>query len=183
MKHATVSPSGVLTGLYDDANHDPIPTGTIALTDDQFAQWNADHTAKVWVGGALQDAPAAPLAVTQSIHSAGLRIDCASYLLAGFPSIALGAPHTYPSTEIAQRNLAFAATLSLSPGLVSGWVTPLWCADVAGAWALQAHNPAQVQHAAADWLAYRTAAQTRLADLLAAVAAAPNAAASAAVTW
>ncbi len=70
---------------------------------------------------------------------------CRAAITAGFESDALGHVHYYPSKETDQLNLAGSVTDSLLPDLEPDWVTPFWCADAVGEWAMRPHTAAQIQ--------------------------------------
>ena len=103
--------------------------------------------------------------------AAALRAACQQEIRTGYGSTALGALHTYPATEVDQRNMAAAVMASLLPGVSEDWTTPFWCADPAGTWAMRDHTAAEIQRAAADGRSAVVAAQRRLAALLAQVSA------------
>ena len=104
--------------------------------------------------------------------AAALRAACQQQIRDGYTSAALGALHTYPASEVDQRNMSAAVTASLFPGLPEDWSTPFWCADPAGDWAMRDHTAAEIQRSAADGRAAVVAAQMKLAALLAQVFAA-----------
>lgn len=123
------------------------------------------------------------LAQAQAAQSATLSASCATAIVAGFTSSALGAAHTYPSQPNDQTNLIGAVTASQSPGLASGWVCNFWCADSTGAWALRPHSAAQIQQVLADGVAAREALSTKLAGLAAQVQAATSVSGVQAIVW
>lgn len=104
--------------------------------------------------------------------TAALRAACQQEIRGGYSSAALGSPHTYPATEVDQRNLAAAVVASLLPDLPADWTTPFWCADAAGTWAMRNHSATQIQRAAADGRSAVVAAQRKLTALLEQVSAA-----------
>ncbi|MGH7122807.1 MAG: hypothetical protein ACREFI_00435, partial [Stellaceae bacterium] len=115
--------------------------------------------------------------------TAALRAACQQEIAGGYGSAALGALHTYPATEVDQRNMAAAVTASLLPGVATDWTTPFWCADTAGTWAMRDHTAAEIQCAAADGRGAVVAAQRKLAALLARVSAATAPAALDGLAW
>ena len=108
---------------------------------------------------------------------------CAAAIVGGFTSGALGAPHLYPSAITDQINLMGSVTGSLLPDLPSEWSTPFWCADGSGVWAFRAHTAAQIQQAGAAGKAHVVACQAALAELSAAVLAAPSEEALRQILW
>ena len=114
---------------------------------------------------------------------AALRAACQREIRDGYRSAALGAPHTYPATEVDQRNMIAAVTASLLPSLPGDWKTPFWCADPAGSWGMREHTAAQIQCAAADARYAVIAAQRKLADLLEQVSAVSARADLDAIEW
>lgn len=123
------------------------------------------------------------VAQAQATQSAALSASCASAIVSGFSSSALGSAHTYPSQPNDQSNLIGAATASQSPTLPAGWTCNFWCADSTGAWALRAHTAAQIQQVLADGVAAREALSTKLAALVAQVEAATTVAAVQSIVW
>lgn len=90
---------------------------------------------------------------------ASLSAACRQAITAGFESSALGQPHLYPSKETDQLNLAGSVTDSLLADLPADWVTPLWCADSAGEWAMRPHTAEQIQQVGRE-------AKTRILSLM-----------------
>jgi len=88
---------------------------------------------------------AAQLQAYKDAKVAALSAACRSAITAGFESDALGELHFYPSKETDQLNLAGSVTDSLLAGLPEDWVTPFWCADSAGEWAMRPHTAEQIQ--------------------------------------
>lgn len=104
-----------------------------------------------------------PLAGAKAFKLRELRANCGAAILAGFPSLALGSPFTYGSTDSDQTNLAHDA-LDAS-GADTKWSASIWCADAKGAWARRDHDAKQVAQVFTDFRAMRAAAQGRLAAL------------------
>jgi hypothetical protein len=115
--------------------------------------------------------------------AAALRAACQRQIRDGYNSAALGEAHTYPATEVDQRNMIAAVAGSLSPSLPADWTTPFWCADAAGVWAMRDHTTAEIQRAAADGRSAVIAAQRKLAALLEQVAGVASRADLEPVTW
>lgn len=88
---------------------------------------------------------AAQLQAYKDAKVTALSADCRTAIIAGYESDALGEPHLYPSKETDQLNLAGSVTDSLLPDLGPDWVTPFWCADGAGEWAMRPHTAEQIQ--------------------------------------
>lgn len=131
------------------------------------------------VSTATQDqvdaAAAALLAAARTARIEALTQACATVIVGGFTSDALGHAHRYPSAVTDQANLVQAAACADGG--------PLWCADGDLAWSFAAHTRDQAAQVLTAFVATRTALQTRLAALTAAVDAAEDTAAVAAVTW
>ncbi|WP_322009218.1 hypothetical protein [Paraburkholderia sp. J12] len=125
--------------------------------------------------------PAVVLANAKAAKISVLQDACATALVTGFVSSALGAAHTYPSKKNDQDNLQSAVVASAS-AQGDTWATPLWCEDQSGAWTYTAHTTAQVAQVNVDWVAFRTAAQSKYAAAVAQVNAATTADAVAAVS-
>ena len=98
--------------------------------------------------------------------AASLRAACQQEICNGYVSKALGAPFTYPASEIDQRNMIAAVLASLAPRLPVEWATPVWCADENGIWAMRDHTAEQIQQAGANGRSAVVAAQRKLARLL-----------------
>lgn len=179
--------TGAITGFYDDAIGMP-PAGTLklAITNDQWqaclsspGAYVVDTVAIAIVAAPPVD-PAVVLANAKAAKISVLQAACAAALVAGFTSSALGAAHTYPSQKNDQDNLQSA--VAASAGQADTWTTPLWCEDQTGAWAYTAHTAAQVAQVNVDWVAFRTAAQSKYAAAVAQVNAATTTDAVAAVS-
>ena len=89
------------------------------------------------------------LDATRAAKVAEISQACATSIVAGFTSTALGAEHTYPAKATDQTNLAGSIIDSLLAG-AGEWVTPFWCADVDGAWDFRLHTAAQIQQVGRD---------------------------------
>lgn len=186
-KFAAYDAQGTITAFYDDEDS-PAPEGVsaIEITDDQWQGCLCTPGHKV-VGGSLV-APAPPstaelLAAAQIAQVTILNNACASAIVAGFASSALGAPHTYPSKMTDQQNLSASVLASLMPGLAADWKTPFWCADASGAWAYTDHSAAQIQQVGQDGKAAVLACLQKKAQFAAQVESATTVAAVQAVVW
>lgn len=93
--------------------------------------------------------------------AAELSTACATHILGGFVSSALGAAYTYPSTILDQHNLNGLVTRSLYPGNPAGWIEKFWCADAAGVWARRDHTAAQLQQVGDEAIVRITTAQAK----------------------
>lgn len=109
-KYAAYNAQGAIIGFYDSVDS-PVPAGVnaIAITD---AQWYACQVTQGYtiVNGTLT-APAAPtaaqlLANAQAAQVVTLSNACATAIVSGFTSVALGVVHTYPSKPTDQQNLS-----------------------------------------------------------------------------
>jgi hypothetical protein len=93
---------------------------------------------------------AAPtLSDIQAAQIAALSAACASAIVSGFSSSALGTAYTYPSKTTDQINLDASVTASQIQ-TDPNWTTPFWCADADGNWSLMSHTAAQIQQAGLD---------------------------------
>jgi hypothetical protein len=75
---------------------------------------------------------------------------CASHIIKGFTSDALGEPFTYPARQTDQMNLQASVLASILPGVDDQWRTPFWCADSSGQWAYRSHSGPQIQQVGID---------------------------------
>lgn len=123
------------------------------------------------------------LAEAKAAKAALLDAACAAQIVGGFTSGALGQPHGYPSKAADQANLTASVLDALLNVDDPVWVTPFWCADSTGAWSWRPHTAAQIKHVGRDCKAAVIAAQTKNAELQAAVAAATTVAELEAITW
>lgn len=183
-KLAAYASSGFIVGFYDNEDS-PVPKGVsaIEITDEQ---WQTCLSQPGWsiVNGVLQAPTANQLLLqAQAAQASALSASCASAIVSGFTSSALGAVHTYPSQPHDQTNLIGAVTGSQSPGLPSTWTCNFWCADSSGVWALRPHTAVQIQQVLADGVAAREALSTKLAGLVAQIEAATTVSAVQAVVW
>jgi len=95
-----------------------------------FYKWSGN----TWV----VDLAAAKIAKAAEIKSA-----CASTIVSGITSEALGAMHYYPTSQNDQANFTGLITSSLLPN--SGDEYKFWCADAGGIWQRRIHTKLQIQ--------------------------------------
>lgn len=88
---------------------------------------------------------AAQLQTYKNSRIAVLSAACRTAIKENFESRVLGESHAYPSNETDQLNLASSVADSLLPGLAADWVTPFWCLNQAGEWAMRMHTAEQIQ--------------------------------------
>ncbi|CAJ0737655.1 hypothetical protein R16034_00801 [Ralstonia edaphis] len=120
------------------------------------------------------------LAQAQAVQIDKINAACATDLIGGFTSSALGSARNYGSNDNDQRNLLNAALAS--QGQASSWVTQLWCANGA-VWSLADHTAAQVQQVNTDWLAFRLSRQRKCADLREKISAATDPQVALSIAW
>lgn len=130
-KRAAYDDAGKITAFYDDSIS-PAPQGvaTLALTDAQWQACVADQRYTV-VNGALVAPPVVPpptdaqvLASAQASQVALLSASCAAAIVSGFPSLALGSSHTYPSKPTDQQNLSASIIAALlAANSATAWST------------------------------------------------------------
>lgn len=175
---------------FFDSSINELPSDAIPITDalhvDLLA---AQSTGKVIMAGSdgkpIAVFPSTLLTLDQvkSNRIASLTAACASAIVGGYTSTALGGNYTYPSGMTDQINMMGSVTASLLPNLPSDWSTPFWCANSTGTWAYVVHNKSQIQQAGSDGKAHVIGCQTTLTTLMAQVASAKNAAAVEAIIW
>lgn len=121
------------------------------------------------------DPPPPSLDSLRATKTAEINTACATAIVGGFTSAALGAPHTYDSALEDQLNLIGAVSL--------GADLPYRCTDAVGMKAFRLHTAAQLKQVAADGAVIKLAALEKAATLKAQVQAAADAAAVEAVAW
>jgi len=123
------------------------------------------------------------LASAQATQIAALSASCASAIIAGFTSSALGSVYTYPSKIVDQQNLAASVLASMIPNLPTTWTTPFWCANSEGVWARVPHTVDQIQQAGIDGKAAVEGYQAQNDSLAQQVSAATTIAEVQAIVW
>lgn len=133
--------------------------------------------------GALEQEPPFPLGEVKRARINLITSDCGVSIVSGFASSALGQSHHYPAKQTDQTNLMASVIDSMRPGLPENWVTPFWCADVAGQWAYRLHTAPQIQQVGADGKADILVKLQRKGQLEAQINAATTPEAVKAVAW
>ena len=175
--------------LYTASANDPDPTGAkiFELIKANAALQPAPQTGLappvIPIASYVPPSSAQALASAQARQLTALKASCRSAIIGGYQSSALGAAHTYPSTQTDQINMLGSVSASVLPNLPANWTTVFWCADATGAWAIRPHTAAQIQQAGSDGKAWVTTCQVKLATLSAEVLAATTVAAVQAVVW
>jgi hypothetical protein len=155
-----------------------------------YVYWLADGTEHVIEeinvtppAGALAEQPEASLVAMKSWTAQEIEYACASQIVGGFDSMALGAQYRYPSKASDQANLTASVVDALVNQSDAAWRTPFWCADSAGVWAWRPHSAEQIKQVGRDGKAAVLAAQAKNASLQAQIAAAASPAELAEITW
>lgn len=136
-----------------------------------------------WTNGAWVVDTAAQLAAAKTAQINALSEACATSILSGFTSNALGTVHTYPSKATDQQNLSSSVLASLMPNIPTTWTTPFWCADSNNNWAFVNHTASQIQQVGEDAKTSILTNMAQNATLAAKVQAATTIAAVQAITW
>lgn len=119
----------------------------------------------------------------KAIQSTILSQDCATTIVSGYPSEALGSFYTYPSKPTDEMNMAASVIASLLPDLPQDWITPFWCESNTGVWAMVNHTATQIQQVGRDAKTFVQAQQLKLAALIVQVNEAQTVNAVEAITW
>jgi len=146
--------------LAPDAGSGPVNidiTSTAAF-DSVIAQWQA-------LADAEDNPPPPTVAAAALEQKQALYEACRKHITGGVSSTALGAPHTYPTTETDQINLSGCVTESLLNEIDSVWVVPFWCADSNDAWDRLDHTHDQIRQVGADVADHVRTAQNKLKQL------------------
>ncbi|MGG5142818.1 DUF4376 domain-containing protein [Alcaligenes ammonioxydans] len=126
---------------------------------------------------------AAQLQAHKDAKIVALSAACRAAITAGFESDVLGELHLYPSKETDQLNLAGSVTDSLLADLPADWVTPFWCADSTGEWAMRPHTATQIQQVGREAKARILSLMQHNAALAEQVQLAPDKAAVDQIVW
>jgi hypothetical protein len=127
--------------------------------------------------------PPVSLSDAKAAQAAAVDAACATAIVSGFTSSALGAPYAYPSKPNDQRNMIACVTASDLPGTPTGWLVPFWCADSNGNWAFRVHTAAQIQVAGQAGMTQIMSYQAKNASLQAQIAAATDIATVESIVW
>ncbi|OPK49617.1 hypothetical protein B5G54_05885, partial [Ralstonia solanacearum] len=124
------------------------------------------HAYLAWVenGNSAAPFPSQTLAQVMAAKLAAIKAACEASIVAGFASSALGAVHTYPSSETDQRNLLGSAIAAQWRD--PDWAVPLWCLSDEGQWLFLSHDAAQVRQVNVDWVAFRDTLRQKYAGLI-----------------
>ncbi len=144
-----------------------IPEGGIECTQEQHANASAwtikdGKITPYWMG--LDDA--------RALQASAIKAACQDAITGGFTSSALGSAYTYPSDDVAQRNISMCA---IEAGL-------LWC-ETAGTWAMVEHTVPQAQLVQKDLFSMIQANQAKYQKLLLEIGAAMTVSAVQGVCW
>lgn len=149
--------------------------GFIEVSDQQWAARNE----KIWTvsGSEIVEyiPPPQNLSVVQQRQLNILIRACASQIISGFASSALGVAYTYASDAVSQRNILLAAQ-STKGGLLS-------CQDASGVWSRQPHTQAQAQQVLEDFVGICDAARAKLTSKETGAASAKTVETVQAVVW
>lgn len=132
---------------------------------------------------------ATELLAAKNAKIASLYGSCAKAVTSGFVSSALGAPHTYPMTELDQTNLLGRVAQSQLAISITGWTTSFWCADVDGVWEKRTHSASQMIAVGQDAAAWAQTCSDKLtgtdgvSGLIGAVNASTDGTAVASIVW
>lgn len=109
--------------------------------------------------------------------------ECATAIVGGFESSALGPVHIYASGTIDQANLMAVATESMAPENAPSWNRKIWCIDSVDGWVVKAHNAVQVRKVLADFVTHRENCSAKMRQLSVFVANAKSIKALDAIVW
>jgi len=189
MNYVTYQAEGIPISQFGTGSP-PVGSNYISISAAQLATVEANPGAWCVIGSALSNysAPAAEqLAAAQKSQIKMISAGCATTIVSGFTSSALGAAYAYPSKEGGENhdqiNLIGAYGNSLNPANASTWTTKFWCCDASGSWAFRAHTAAQIQQVFSDGAARKIACIEQNAALSAQVMAAADVASVQAIVW
>ena len=177
-KFASYDVSGKIVGFYDSIDSPaPADAAIVAITD---AQWlECISTAGYTIRDGSVVAPSEPtkderLAQARENRLAILAQACASAIVGGFKSTALGSEHGYPSALIDQVNIGTVASCETGG--------QLWC-SYAGTWCFKLHTQAQAQAVVAAFTTWLNKCQEQLVMLTNRVGDAVTVSAMEAINW
>ena len=185
MSYVTYQSEGIPISQFGTGST-PVGSNYISISAAQLATVEANPGAWCVIGSALSNysAPAAEqLAAAQKSQIKMISAGCATTIVSGFTSSALGAAYTYPSKPTDQANLNANVVSSILPGLPTTWATEQLCADSNGVWAYRLHTAAQIQQAGVDGKAAILACLLKNDNLRSQIMACTTEAEVAAITW
>lgn len=151
--------------------------GFIECSPDVSVGWSYD-------GGEFTPAtPVLDLGETKLRKIEELTSLCMAFIVSGYKSDALGAPHTYPNKLTDQINMMGSVSASLLPNIPDDWATPFWCADESGTWAFRMHSREEIQLAGSDGKAHVVLCQSTLERLTSQVSDAATVGAVESISW
>ncbi|WP_413722704.1 hypothetical protein ACL2XG_05265 [Sodalis sp. RH24] len=160
-KYGVFDANGVPTAFYsDDVNI--IPSGAIALTDEQWKDLCENQGSRVWDSetSVVTDSVIS-ISESQANQIAMLTTACATAIISGYLSSAMGKEYVYGSQLTDQANLVQTA-YSASGG-------DLWCKNGDDAWEFITHTQEQAQAVLAGFVTFRNKQQQQLVTLTALV--------------
>jgi hypothetical protein len=147
-----------------------IDLDTYAYISAGSQQWDDYQT---WLTAGNTPDQAFTLAQHQTWKTQQMSAACASEIVLGFNSNALGTWNHYPAAPLDQQNLAASVLDSVLAVQLSetDWTTPFWCYNDTNGWQYVSHTAAQIQQAGRDGKAQILACLLQNATLAADIAA------------
>ena len=176
-------------GFYHPEINSGIPSDAVEISDDLYREILSGQSEGMIIAAGedgiplLSSPPEPPLADVKERRNLSIKASCGAAITGGFTSSALGGPHTYPSDQNSQANLAANVLSSMYPDLKADWITPQLCADAEGDWVYRPHTAAQIQQVGLDGKAAILACLTRIDALRKAIDSAADVAAVQAINW